>query len=266
MLEPRFYIEALAFPRRTIIRYFFKLLVFTALLSAGADTWYLLNGEQRISRMVAAAFPGMAIRDGILHPSMKTPYIPPSYLITPIFNQLLGLPAMFNQEADSLVVVDTAGRSKVPLKVPAIVLKARQAVVVLAGNTVMEFPYENILFGTRDLEFTADQIDRFLKRHIGVIFSGYFVSTLMHHGVLFFFSIFFLALAAYIFRVDQKRTLKEYLKTASFAITPIAVGSALVSISGVKIEWILHILIFLATIVMFRAIVSISGRTKELRE
>ncbi|MBN1307496.1 MAG: hypothetical protein JXA18_06240, partial [Chitinispirillaceae bacterium] len=148
----------------------------------------------------------------------------------------------------------------IPLKVPAILLKAREVAVTLAAGTTMEFTYENILFGTRDLDFTADQIERFLKRHIGTIFFGYLVSTLLHQGMLFFFSIFFLALAAYIFRVERKRTLKEYLKASSFAISPIAVGSALVAISGVKIEWIWHLLIVLSTVVMFRAIIAISGR------
>ncbi|MBN1575772.1 MAG: DUF1189 family protein [Chitinispirillaceae bacterium] len=262
VLEPGFYREAIALPRREIAGYFFKLLFFFALITAGADTWYLINGQRGIPRMLAAAFPGMALRDGILQPAKETPYVVPSYLVAPILNQLLGLPAMFNPEAESLVVVDTARRSNVPLKVPVILLKAREAVVVLAAGTTMEFTYENILFGTRDLDFTVDQIGRFLKRHIGTVFFGYFFSTLLHQGVLFLFSIFFLALAAYIFRVERKRTLKEYLKTSTFAISPLAVGSALVAISGVKIEWIWHMLIFLSTIVMFRAIIAISSLNK----
>ncbi len=253
-------------PRREIIRYILKLLLFFSVLSSCADSWYLIHGERSISRMVAAAFPGMALRDGILHPPSKTPYVPPSYLVSPIFNQLFGLPAVLNQEVDSLVVVDTSYRSNVPLKVPMILLKAREAVVVLAANTTMKFSYENILLGTRDLLFTADAIELFLKRHIGGIFFGYLFSTMLHQGAVILFSIFFLGLAAYIFRVDRERTLKEYMKTSSFAISPIAVGSALAAISGAKIEWMGHFLIFLSTIVMFRAILALDRRNKGIQE
>ena len=236
------------------------------MITSIAHTVYLIGGRQGIPEGLAAAFPGMELRDGILHPPVDTPYFPPAYLMAPLFNQLIGLPAMFNQEADSIVLVDTSERSNVPLKVPLIILKARTIEVILGTGTQMEFTYEHILFGAKDLLFTVDHLRRFLLSHVGGIFFGYLFSTLVHQGVLILFSIFFLAGAAFIFRIDRLRTFREYLKVASFAVSPMAVGSALVAISGVKIAWIWHILIFLSTMVMFRAILTIMVNNRDFQE
>jgi hypothetical protein len=266
MFEPQFYLEVRIMPRRRIISYFLLLLVFFSAIISGAKTYYLIDAKRGVPRMLAAAFPGMAIENGILHPTDSQPYVPPSYLITPIFNQLFSLPAMINNEADSLVIVDTTTNARIPSRIPVILLKADKMIVVLNKKRTMEFSYENIMFGKKDLFFTVENIEQFLKSHIWGFFIGYYVSTLMHQGVLIFFSIFFLAFAAYIFRVDRKRSLKENVKTASFAISPIAVGSALIAISGVKVEWTWHILIFLSTIIMFRAIIAMSNAKRKVGE
>ncbi len=266
IVEPSFYREAIAFPRGSIILFLFKVIVLSSILSAGADLWHLINGKEGIPRMVETAFPGMAIRNGVLHTATERPYIPPSYLIAPILNKLLGLPKIFNSEADSLVVVDTASDLRVPLKIPSIVLRAHNVTVVLPGNKVMEFPYENLFLGEGNLEFTAESIERFLKRYIGAVFFGYCISAFIYYGVLFFFCIFFLAVAAFIFSFDHKRTLEEYLKIASFAVSPIAIGSILESIAGVKTGWMLHFLIILSTIAMFRAIVKLNSRSRNIGE
>ncbi len=265
MFEPRFYLEVPAMRPRKILNFLLLLVLFFSFLSSIAATWFLIGGKRNVAGLIATAFEGMEIRDGVLHPRSGQPYVPPPYLITPIMNQLLGLPAMFNHQADSLVVVDTSSTSGIPLRIPAILLKARNIVVVLAEETVMEFPYENVMLGTRDLVFTEERISAFLKKHAVTIFLGYFISAVVHEAALFFFSIFFLAFAAFIFRLDRSRTLKECVKTASFAISPIAIGNTLIAFSGVKVEWTWHILIFLSTIVMFRAIMAINGTNKDLR-
>ncbi|MBN1759732.1 MAG: DUF1189 family protein [Chitinispirillaceae bacterium] len=265
IFEPRFYHEVLELPRRAVLRYCIWLLLLFGVITSIAYTVYLIGGRQGIPEGLAAAFPGMELRDGILHPPVDTPYYPPSYLIAPLFNQLVELPVLFNSEADSTVLVDTAARSVAPRKVPLVHLKAKTVEMILGDEMTMEFPYEYFLFGTRDLIFTADHIRSFLLQHVGGIFFGYLLSTLIHQFALILFSIFFLSAAAYIFRIDRKRTFREYIKIAGFAVSPIAVGNALVAVSGVKVPWIWNILIFLSTMVMFRAILTISITSRDLQ-
>jgi hypothetical protein len=265
IFEPRFYREVLAFPRRAVLSYCVRLLALFAVITAIAHTGYLIGGRQGMPERLAAAFPGMELRDGTLHPFVDHPYYPPSYLIAPLFNQLIGLPALLGSEADSMVLVDTAVQSAAPRKVPLFILKARTIEAILGAEMTMEFTYEDILFGTRNLLFTPDHLRAFMLRHAGGFFFGYLFSSLVHQCALISFSIFFLSAAAYIFRIDRKRTFREYVKIASFAVSPIAVGNALVAVSGVKLTWIWHVLIFLSTVVMFRAILTIGITSRDLQ-
>jgi len=266
IFEPHFYREALLLPRKSIVKYVLELIFVSAFISAVAQTWYLSHPKRGIADKVAAAFPGMVLRDGVLHPGVPTPYSPPPYLISSILNQLLGLPPLLNQDAESMVVVDTSQADVVPSRFPVVLLKARQVSVVLKPGSVMNFPYEHFLVGTRDLEFTVEGINRFLRSHSGSILFSYLFSAAVYQGTLFLMCIFFLAFAAYIFRVERTRTLKEYLRLSSFAISPLAVGGALTAISGVKAGWVWEVLVFASTMVMFRAILVMNNRPRSARE
>jgi hypothetical protein len=234
------------------------MVLLSSLTVAIADTWYLMYGKRSLPTTLPAAFPGLEIRDGVLFPH-QSPYIPPSYLISPVLNQLIKLPVLLNHEADSLIVVDTAEIATIAIKIPMALLKSRKMVVHLNDKTTMEFPYELDLFGTRNIKFTSDELLKHLKQYIFGIFMGYFFSAVFHDSIVFLFSIFFLALAAFVFRMDRERLFKEYLKVAVFSISPLIVGGVLAAFSGVKFEWLWHVLIFLSVIVMFRAIVAISN-------
>jgi hypothetical protein len=48
---------------------------------------------------------------------------------------------------------------------------------------------------------------------------------------------------------------------AIFSVTPITIGTILIALSGVKLNWTWHILIFLSTLVMFRAMLISGGIT-----
>lgn len=260
IFDPQFYREIRVVPRSSLITYFLQLLLFSALLTATAQTWYFIDLERGLPRKLAAAFSGMAIVDGRLHAPAQ-PYALPSYLVMPLFSQLMGVPEMANQDVDSLIVVDTATSFRIPKKVPVMLLTADRVVVVINENTKMEFPYAHLLFGERDLNFTVGHIRSFLQHHLISLLFYFFLATIFQQLLLFSFSLFFLAFAAYIFRVERQRVLKDYIKVAFFAVTPMAVGTSLVALSGVRTAWTWHILIFLSTIVMFRAIMAINGTT-----
>lgn len=258
IFDPSFYREIRVAPRSSLIIYFFQLLLFTALLAAVAQTWYFVDLDRGLPRKLAAAFSGIEIVNGRLY-APEQPYVPPSYLVLPLFSQLVGVPEMAGQDADSLIIVDTAASVRIPKKVPVMLLKADRVIVVVNENTKMEFPYTHLLFGERDLKFTVSHIRSFLLRHLISLLFYFFLATIFQQLLLFSFSLFFLAFAAYIFRVERQRVLKDYIKVAFFAVTPMAVGTILVALSGVRTTWTWHILIFLSTIVMFRAIMAING-------
>lgn len=255
----------LALSRKAIIRYLVILLIITSVVTAIAQTFYLIGVHRGMPETLAKAFPGMELREGRLYPPFDKPYYPPSYRIAPLLNQLIGLPTLFESEADSILLVDTASESTAPLKVPLIILKATTVQILLGAEMTMEFPYEYFLFGTNNLHFTPDYLRKFMMSHSGGILFGYLFAALLHQCVLFSFSIFFLSAAAYIFRLDRQRTFKQYMKIACFAVSPVAVGIALVAVAGVKIAWVWHILIFLATLIMFRAILTINTTSRNLQ-
>ena len=255
-------------PRRTVVVYLLVLLVFFSFFIAASNVQHLVSKKDGVPKDLAEAFPGMVIRDGILHPPTDTPYVPPVYLMLSIFrkmagNQLFALPQVMNFEADSMVIVDTAKVARFRLKAPVMVLKSDRVAVVLDTIRKMDFPYDWLMNGEQNLDFTVEGVHSFLMRKVLNWFFGYFILAVFVQSGKFFASIFFLAFAAYIFRLERQRTLKDFLRISSFAISPIALGSALVAIANVNIIWTSHVMILLSTIVMFRAILAVTISNEE---
>ena len=260
--DPPFYKEVLNLPRLSIANFFFKLLMFTALLTALSQTYYLVDSERGIPKLIDAIFPDMEIKNGVLDPKTTTPYIPPSYLVLPVFNQMFGSPHIFDTDSDSILIIDTGDVIDYPIKVPVIMMKSDRIVFYFNAETSFRIPYNNLLFGQKDLLLTAEGIQGFMIKNIISIFLWCFFSNSIQSAMLLIFSTLFLAVAAFIFRVERERKISHYFRTACFAVSPISVGSVLIGISGVKIAWTWHILIFISTIVMFRAIMA-SATTKD---
>lgn len=226
---------------------------------AVSDTGYLLFGKNALSRTLPVAFPGLEIQDGKLVPHQGSPYIPPSYLISPVLIQALKLPSVNSTKIDSLIVIDTARPTVITPKVPMIMLKSTEVSLYLSDQYVFAFPYDRLLFGKRDFVVTEENVDWYLKRCSAGILIGYFFSSLLQDGLMLAFSVLFLALAAFVFRMERERKFIDYLKVSLHAITPIIVGGILVAISGVRVDWVWHLFVFLSTIVMFRAIVAVNN-------
>lgn len=255
-------------PRRTVGVYLLVLLAFFSFFIAVSNVQHLVNKADGVPKDIAEAFPGMEIRDGKLYPPTDTPYVPPMYLILSIIrkmagNQLFALPEIMSIEADSMVVVDTAEVPRLRLKAPVMVLKADRIAMVIDAVRRMEFPYDWLMSGEQDLDFTVEGIHEFLMGKVLSWFFGYFIIAIFVQTGKFLASIFFLAFAAYIFRLERQRTLKDFLRISCFAISPIALGSALVAIANVNFIWTSHVMILLATVVMFRAILAVTISNQE---
>ena len=112
IVDPPFYRDVLTLPKKKVAGYFIKLLLFTGLLTGMAQTFYLVHPQRGISRWLDSAFHGMEIKNGTLSTDRKEPYYPPSYVMTPILDQLFGVPNIFNENSDSIVIVDATDKLK----------------------------------------------------------------------------------------------------------------------------------------------------------
>lgn len=256
VLDPSFYKEAIAYPRRTVIGFVFGLLFFTVFLTGLSQTYYLIDKQKGISDLFENAFGGMEIRDGVLDPKVATPYFPPAYKIMPILDRFFGTPHLFSGTSDSVIVVDTGAVNSYLLHAPIIVMGADRLSLLFNKQTSFQIPYRNFLFGTERLRFTSDSVRAFLIKNFVTLLIYAWITNFTQYVFLFGFSILFLATAAFIFRIEKEYNLKKYIKIACFSVSPLSIGIILVSISGVKLEWTWHLLIFLSTVIMFRAIVA----------
>jgi len=220
-----------------------------------------MYGKRAIPKTLSAAFPGLSIRNGILSTPKDTLFSPPAYLIFEILNQLTPSIAITGEDNLVPIIVDTRPGDTVKSSSRHILLQKNNVQFNINDSLKIPVTYPSFLFGDRDFTFTQKGILSHLQRHVIKILFSYFVLALMMDSSMFLFSIFFLAIAAFIFRIDRNRKFKEYLKTAVFAISPLVLGGILISLSGVKILWVWHILILLSTVVMFRAIIALSNDT-----
>lgn len=236
--------------------FFLKLLLFASILSAAAQCYYFIYSDRGISLSIQNAFNGMEIKKGLLDPKVQTPVVPPTYVVLPALDQLFGFQNFFSSDKDSVIIIDTAKTRNYVMKIPAILMAREKVVFYFNKQTSFEIPYKALLFGSEDLSFTAAEIKRNLIKHKGAIFLSMFIAHIFQNTITLLFSIFFLAIAAFLFRMEKVSTFAKYLRAAIFSISPMAVGNVLIAISGVKIMWGWHILIFISTIVLFRGLVA----------
>lgn len=258
--DPQFYTEIVGYSRKQVAGFLVKLLLLMAFVCTIAQFYYLVDSERGIPKQIEAAFGRMEIHNGILDPKVQTPYVPPTYQIIPIFEKLAGFQSYFSSDNDSMLVVDTSATRNYVLKVPAIVMAKDKVIFILNKKNSIEVPYKGVLFGTENLLFNAGAIKQFLYKNYFMITLSIFISTFLQNSITVLFSIFFLAVAAFFFRLEKVSLFSQFLRAAMFAITPMVIGLMLVAISGVKILWGWHLMIFISTIVLFRGVVAI-GKT-----
>jgi hypothetical protein len=259
IVDPQFYIEILGYRRSQILVFLTQLLVLISVLGAFAQCYYLIDSNRGIPAQVESAFNGMEIKNGILDPKAQTPIVPATYLVMPMLDQLSGFQNYFSSDNDSMVVIDTAQTRNYVVKVPAIVMAKEKIVFIFNKKNNFEIPYKALLFGEESLKLKADDVKQFLDKKWGVIFFSLFVTGIFQNTISLLFSIFFLAVAAFFFRLEKGSAFSRFIRAACFSISPMAIGSVLIAISGVKIIWGWHLMIFVCTVVLFRGLVAIGN-------
>jgi len=263
IFDPNFYREALTRPRGRVVLFMLKMLIFTALILCATRTYYLLHSERGIAPLIGVMFGDMEIRDGHLKTELEQPYEVPGDALAVLMNRLVGQSRFFERVPDNFMVVDTR-RSTLTATGDG----AASPKVVLGESSVafpemrMEMPYNTIVAGG-NFEFSAASVQAFLDRHTVSFLLHFFLMGLFFGTFTILLSVFFLSLAAYVFRSERAKGYPHYVRLACYAVTPVMLGSALVAASGVSAEWTWHVFIILSTLLMFRAMVSTSDKAPD---
>jgi len=267
MVDPQFYNEALTYKRSRVIWYVIFLLLLTSIVTVIAQWWYQIESDDGIPNAIEMALSGMEIKDGQLDPHVQTPFVPSSKNSWPLMSAVFFQNGMI-QAADTLLFVDTSSSQTFKLKAPFFAL----------GKDRLYFNYDDkyfkasisyavLLNGRKNLKFTASEIRSFISTpsFLPTIIISLFVTTMFQNALTIIFSIVFLAVAAFIFRIERMNGFLIFLRASSFAITPMALGLMLIEVAGVQVIWGWHLLIFISTIVLFRGVVAI-GKASPAKE
>ncbi len=265
IFDLQFYKDARIFKKGFIIAFFLKQALLTAFIAAVAQVYYLTDPQLGVVDDIVNVFGGMEIKKGVLHPGRELPYVPSVRSAGAILEQFMGFPLLLQGTEDSLFIIDTNSFRNYSIKVPVVLLKADHLDIVVNKSWIVHAPYSKLLPNVDHIIFTKQAITEYIQRYSLYFFLQFLMPKLFMTVLLLTFSISFLSIAAFFFRIDRTKTFLQHFKVAFFAITPITVGSVLTSISGVKVSWIWHVLIFLSTIVMFRAMLASGAGNSRIR-
>jgi len=267
VVDPQFYAEVLTFKRSKVAWYVFLLLLLTSFVTVIAQWWHQIESGDGIPNAVELALSGMEIKDGLLDPHVQTPFVPSLQSSWPLMSAVFFQNGMI-QATDTLLFIDTSASQTFNLNAPYFAL----------GKDRIHFNYDDkyfkasisyvkLLNGKKDLKFTASEIRGLLTSpsFLPTIIISMYATTLFQSGLTIFFSIIFLAVAAYIFRIDRLTGFNVFLRASTFAITPMALGLMLIEVAGVHAIWGWHLLIFISTIVLFRGVMAI-GKASSVKE
>jgi len=252
IFDAHFYREAIGRSRGRIVLFMVKLLILTSLVTGLAKAYYFVHSERGVAALAGALFGGMEVRDGHLLTDREPPYAISGDALAALMDRLAGYQRFFDRLPDNFLVVDTRTPPEsyaIGPSAPAIVLKTTTVEFV---NMRVEVPYE-ALIGKTNLKFTASAIQNYLNANRGYVAAHFVIISLFLGSFSIALCAVFLSLAAYVFSTDRSNGYGYYLRIACYSITPVTLGTALVSLSGVSAEWTWHVFVIISTILMFRA-------------
>jgi hypothetical protein len=250
IFDPYFYREALKQSWGGVAMFLLKLMLFAAFIMCFSKTFYLLHSERGIAPLVSVMFSDMEFTGKQLATEREQPFNLPGEMLTELMNRLVGYPQFSTRLPDDFLVIDTR-TTPAPNDAARIVLKKN---VIEFRDIRMTMPY-TVFLGNRDFhQFTTESVQAFLNENAASFALSFFMTSLFFGIFTMALSVFFLSLAAYIFRTDRASGYRRFLRIACYSITPIVLGDALVSMTGVNTTWAWHVFFVLSTLLMFRSI------------
>jgi Protein of unknown function (DUF1189) len=255
VVSPDFYATAAGFSGKTVFIFVVQLCLLTAAINGAAYTYYALDVNKGLPARISQMLPGMSLKNGVLDPGRRTPYYPSKTSVSNVLNVVFCVPGLFDEVADSSIVVDTAaGRTLGNSSREKVLLASRFLEIQSKSSTPVKLAYAKWIPGSEAIDFTKEGIKRFMVLDIaGVAFNFFLQSGAINTGV-FCMSIMFLGFAACIFRIEKKKNIGRCFKMACFAVSPMFVGVNLIALSGTKFPMGWHLMLILSTVVLFRGI------------
>jgi hypothetical protein len=245
-----------------------KLIIFTSLIMGFAKAYYFVHSDRGVAALVSAVFGDMEIREGRLTANREVPYAITGNDLAELMDRLAGYPRFFDKMPENFIVVDTRTPpvTHSGAAAPAIVLKGSSVEFV---NMRVEMPYE-ALIGKRNIEFTVQAVQDYISGNKSYVAAHFIITSLFFGFFSIALSALLLSFAAYVFSVDRSCGYRSFLRLACYSVTPVTLGAAIVSMSGVNAEWTWHVFIVISTVLMFRAIANrsldkASGEKREAR-
>jgi hypothetical protein len=257
-----FYKDVVEMPARSVLLFLVLVCLGTSLICGLSHTFYAFDKTSGLAERAAAVLGGMEISGGTLIPHRQTPYVPESLLVSGFLEALLFLPRSYAHLPDSFVIVDTSARALSRASPNAMVLLTARSLTVNPGSPFSYSKNYSELLGGTDLVMDEQALQNVLLKWAGGLAVFYCLWTGVTNAGVFLVSIAFLTFAAYIFRLERSRRGGEFLKIASFAASPVYVGTNLVALSGTTVAWTWHVLILVSTFVMFRGVQRTSRSAK----
>ncbi len=280
IFDSSFYREVIHHSKLRVILFLVKLLILTALVSGFAQAYYLIHPMRGVAPLMEVLLKGLEVKDGHLYTDREDPRLIPTDLALSVINRFMKYPAA--EVKDTFLMVDAretpaaenAFTSPIMLQDTCISFNHIQVLPVyvflnsisdnpsLSLRLPVKIPYRSIVGKHNTISFDAATVQNLLVGKLPVLLINFIFISFSYCISTVFLSIFFLTLAAFIFRVDRMRSFGFFAKLACYSITPVLVGMCLVAISGVSADWTWHVFIVISTVIMFRAMVVASAEMK----
>ncbi len=255
IIDPSFYSQVIALPIKRVLYFLLKLITITALILAITHSWRVVNKNKGLPLILSELFPDMIITNNGMYSNRETPYIANPFYVADFMVTLVDIPKSSLEIPDSFIVVDDRKNISIDKKSSVAFLLAADIIHVNLGSFISyKIPYSSFVYENEQITFTKEGVYKYLKRRLLKLIINFFTLHCFSFGINITVSVFFLFLAACIFKIRQVKGFKAFFKIASFAVTPIAIKNILVAIAGVKIIWTWHVSIFISTFILYRAL------------
>lgn len=250
--------------KKQVAVFFVWVLILCALVCGGMHVLSAIDSERGFPAYLHTMFEGCRIVDG----RFETTHVSP-YAVSPIQARNL-IDAYFNSSVlaeipDSFIMVDT-GMIVDPAKTAGTIAIFRSKDFVIKNSNAMTVAvqYGNLVGKSGSFDFSVEQLRRLLLNNAFTLLVIFCIQDGIINFFNFMLSLFFMATAGYIFRMDRTERFGYFYKVACFAATPLYIGTALVAISSSRSPWSWHIFAILSIFVMFRGVTAV--RRKRLDE
>ena len=255
IIDPSFYKEALSFSKKRVILFLVKLILITVFILASAYTWRVMDPSHGLPAILPALFPHMHITHTTMTPNAVTPYVANPLHVADCIALFTNTPLSTFEMRDSAVVVDSRSDIAIDKNSSILFLLTADLVHVKINPEIyFTFPYSVFVSKKEEVTFTSDGIAAYLRRRLITLFLNFYLQHCIIFGLNIVISLFFLSLAAFIFRTRYIKKFRGYIKLAAFAITPIAVETIMITVAGVSAPWLWHIAVFVSVFILYRGI------------